>query len=495
MKKYNIFVDKNVVVGKMEDTMFSSFIEHLGRAVYGGIYNPKHPLSDKDGFREDVIETIKQLNLSLVRYPGGNFVSGYFWEDGIGPKEKRPTKKEEAWHSIETNEVGIDEFMKWANKTGVEVMMAVNLGIGTTQNAKNLVEYANSDGDGKYAKLREQYGNKKPYKIHYWGLGNEMDGEWQIGHLPADKYVEKAKEAAHMMRSVDPDIKFIACGSSMIDMPTFPEWDRTVLDGLYDEIDYLSIHQYFFESTTEDDFFASYLAMNKYIETFRCLLNYVQTKHRYKKPIYLCFDEYNVWYNNGKLPEEYEFAPAILEENQSMKDCLVFGGLLNALINNCDVVKIACLAQLINVIAPIMTKDDGGILLNTIWYPYLHFCQHMRGKAIKSLVLGGETFPSRYGDAYYISQAIVEKDDELVIQLVNYAKEDTEVDLQLSGYELLEVTSHLKMHHEDLSKRNTFDHPKEIIPQDEQGKTKMANGHLLVKLDKLSWNCIHLRIK
>ncbi len=495
MKKYDVFLSKNVQVGKMEDTMFSSFIEHLGRAVYGGIYDPKHPTSNSDGFRQDVIDTVKQLNLSLVRYPGGNFVSGYFWEDGIGPKENRPVKKEEAWHSIETNEVGIDEFMKWAKATGIETMMAVNLGIGTTDNARNLVEYANSDGNGKYAKLREKYGQKKPYKIRYWGLGNEMDGDWQIGHLPADQYVIKAKEAALKMRSVDPDIKFIACGSSTIDMPTFPEWDRVVLDGLYDEIDYLSIHQYFFESTTENDFFASYLAMNKYIETFRSLLNYVQTKHRYKKPIYLCFDEYNVWYNTSSLPEEYTFAPALIEENQSMKDCLVFGGLLNALINNCDVVKIACLAQLINVIAPIMTRNDGGVLLNSIWYPYFNFCKHMRGNAIKSLVLGGETFPSRFGDAYYISQAVVEKDDELIVQIINYAKEDSDVNFKLDGYELLEVISHLEMRNDNISARNTFENPHELVPHEMKDQIKMDKQNMNVHLNPLSWNFIRLKIK
>ncbi len=495
MKNYKVIVDKNLIVGEIEDTLFSSFIEHLGRAVYGGIYEPSHPLADKDGFRNDVAKVVEKLNLSLVRYPGGNFVSGYFWEDGIGPKENRPSKKEEAWRSIETNEVGTDEFMKWANKVNIKPFMAVNLGTGTIENARNLVEYCNANDDSKYANLRRKYGSKIPYDVIYWGLGNEMDGEWQIGHLSAEKYVEKAKAAAHAMREVDPNIKFIGCGSSMIDMPTFPEWDRIVLDGLYDEIDYLSIHQYFYEQTNEDDYFASYLAMEKYIGTFRSLLNYIQAKHRYKKPIYLCFDEYNVWYNTKPLPEEYQIAPAILEENQSMKDTLVFAGLTNALLNNCDIVKIACLAQLVNVIAPIMTQNDGGILLNSIWYPYFNFCTYMRGTSLKAFVAGGEEFNSRFGKAYYISQAVIYRDNELVIQVINYAKEETKVDFEISGFSQLELISHIAMHDEDLNAKNTFENPTRLVPNEVKDKIKLDGQKVEIELDKLSWNFIRLRIK
>ncbi len=495
MKKYKIIADKNLPVGKIDDTLFSSFIEHMGRAVYGGIYQPDHPTADKDGFRDDVASQLEELHLSLVRYPGGNFVSGYFWEDGIGPRENRPTKKEEAWKSIETNEVGTDEFMKWTKKVGVQPMMAVNLGIGTTENARNLVEYCNADDDSKYANLRRKYGTAKPYNVKYWCLGNEMDGDWQIGHLPADKYVEKAKEAAKLMKEVDPNIKFIACGSSSIDMATFPEWDRTVVDGLYDVADYLSIHQYFFESTTEDDFFASNLAMEKYIGTFRSLLNYVQTKHRNKKPFYLCFDEYNIWYNVTPLPSEYTVAPHLLEEHQSMKDTLVFGGLTNALLNNCDIVKIACLAQLVNVIAPIVTVNDGGYVKNAIWYPFYNFCNHMRGTSLKTIVLGGEQFDSRFGKAYYISQAVTYNNDELVVQIINYAKEDTLVELEIGGFGTFELISHIEMHDDDLNARNDFNNPTRLTPFEVNGKVKINNSKIELDLDKLSWNFLRFKIK
>ncbi|OQC11192.1 MAG: Intracellular exo-alpha-(1-_5)-L-arabinofuranosidase [Tenericutes bacterium ADurb.Bin087] len=493
MKRFKFVYSKNEVVGKTAETLHSAFIEHMGRAIYGGIYEPTHPLSDEDGFRKDVLEKVKKLNLSLIRYPGGNFVSGYFWEDGIGPREKRPQKREEAWWSIETNEIGTDEFMKWTKKLNIQPFMAVNLGAGTTESARNLVEYCNAADDSKYAKLRRKYGAKEPYGIKYWGLGNEMDGPWQIGYLSAEKYVEKAKEAAIKMRSVDPTIKLIGCGSSTIDMPTYPEWDMKVLDGLYDYIDYISVHQYFFESTTEADFFASHLAMDDYLATFRSLLNYVQTKHRYKKELYVCFDEYNIWYNNKELPKDYTIAPPILEEQQSMKDLLVFGGLTNSLLNNCDIVKISCIAQLVNVIAPILTKNNGPLLLNSIWYPYFNYCNYLNGDVLKPFVIKDYKFPSKYGEASLLSQSVTVNKEELVIQIVNYAKEDVTVEMGLNGFDNLVLFKHEEIRDDDLNAHNSFAEPYRIVPHEKKNAVKLDGEKIQLKLAKLSYNLIRFK--
>lgn len=488
MKKFKIVVSRNNVIGTSQDTLYGSFIEHLGRAVYGGIYDPKDVTSDEDGFRKDVIENIKNLDLSLVRYPGGNFVSGYFWEDGIGPRELRPTKKDEAWISIETNEIGTDEFMKWANKVGTEVMMAVNLGTGTATNAKNLVEYCNGNGDTEYANLRRKNGNEKAYNIKYWCLGNEMDGDWQIGHSTVENYIEKAKEAAKQMKSADPNIKLIACGSSGYTMKSCPEWDKKVIEGLYDEIDYLSIHQYFFENSTEEDFFASYKAMDYFISMIRSALEYVQAKNRNRKEIYLSFDEYNIWYNNKSLPKEYTIAPPILEEFQSFKDMLVFGGLTNTLLNNCDIVKISCLAQLVNVIAPLMTERNKGVVLNTIWYPFYNFCKYTRGDVLKTYSLNDYTFNSTFGETSYISKSIVINDKEVVIQLVNYAKEDVEVELSLEDINDLKLISHQEIVHDDLSAKNDFENKENVLPKYKKNSVSISDNKVSIKVDKLSYN-------
>lgn len=495
MKEFKLLVNKNLKIGKVEDEMFSSFIEHLGRAVYGGIYEPTHESADEDGFRHDVIDVIKPLNLSLVRYPGGNFVSGYFWEDGIGPRENRPQRIEDAWHSIEPNIIGTDEFMIWAKKVGVMPMMALNLGNGTVDSALNLVKYCNLNDDSKYPSMRRKYGSKEPYNIKYWCLGNEMDGDWQIGHMPVDKYVEKAKETAKRIREITPDAKLIACGSSTIDMPTFPSWDRTVLEGLYDEVDYLSVHQYFCESTTEDDYFASHLAINKYIDALRATLNYVKVVKKGTKDIFLCFDEYNIWYNTGKLEEDYKIAPPILEEYQSLKDTIVFGGVLNSLLNNCDIVKVACLAQLVNVIAPIMTQNNGKVLLNGIYYPFEQFCKNSRGECLKVLCVKDETFNSRYGIASYLSSSIVlNNKNELVVNLTNYAKEESKVEIELSDFNELELIKHMAIFGDDLSIRNSFKQPNNIVIQELNDRVSIENKKIVIKLLPLSWNSIIFKL-
>jgi len=495
MKKYTILANKNLKIGKIEDELYSSFIEHIGRCVYGGIYEPSHPEADEEGFRKDSLKAIQSLKMSLIRYPGGNFVSGYNWENGIGPREKRPEKREEAWHSIEPNWIGTDEFMSWCKKAGVMPMMALNLGTGTTDNARNLVEYCNSNGDGKYANLRRQYGAKDAYGVKYWCLGNEMDGDWQIGHLPVDGYIVKAHEAAVKIREIDPSVKFIACGSSHIDMPTFPEWDRKVLEGLYDDIDFLSVHQYFFESTTEADFYASYLAMEKYINTLRSVLNYAKAAKKSKKDIYLCFDEYNIWYNVNPLPNDWMVAPPFNEEFQSLKDAIVFSGLVNSLLNNCDIVKVACLAQLINVIAPIMTENNGRVLFNTIYYPLKHATDYCRGETLKSFVTEGAQFDSRYGKANYISQAITTEGDHVTLNLTNYDKEEAEVTVTLSEFKGLALDHHIAMFGNDLKARNTFDNPNNVVPQDMKDTVKIDGEKVTIKLQPESWNSIVLKTK
>ena len=494
MKEFTLLINKNIQVGKIENGMFSSFIEHLGRAIYGGMYQPDHPSADEDGFRKDVIEVIKPLNLNLIRYPGGNFVSGYFWEDGIGPVEKRPQKIDHAWHSIEPNIIGTDEFMKWAKKVNVSPMMALNLGSGTIESARNLVEYCNANDRSKYANLRRQNGHNEPYNIIYWCLGNEMDGDWQIGHMSVEDYILKAKKTAQEIRKITPEARLIACGSSTIDMPSFPSWDRQVLEGLYDDIDLLAVHQYFYESTTEDDFFASYLAVDKYITTLRNVLGYVKASKRSKKDIYLCFDEYNIWYNTKKLPQDYRVGAPRGEEFQSLKDALVFTGILNSLLNNADIIKVACLAQLINVLAPIMTRNDGGVLLNSIYYPFFHFCNECRGIALKSYVTSGESFNSRFGEASYLSQSVVLNEDKITINLSNYAKEEVRLMINLLDFGNVEFLKGHCLFGEDLNARNTFEHPKDVVLKKLDSQVTINNNQITIALKPLSWTAIQLKL-
>ncbi|MEE1314269.1 MAG: hypothetical protein UHS49_00680 [Faecalimonas sp.] len=285
-RKVTVSVDKERAIGAISKNLFGSFLEHIGRAIYTGIYEPGHPLADEDGFRTDVLEMVKELGVPIVRYPGGNFVSGYRWQDGIGPRENRPRRLELAWKSVESNQVGIDEFAIWAKKAGCDIMAAVNMGTAGPQDAADMVEYCNFEGGSYWSDLRKKNGGKDPYNIPVWCIGNEMDGDWQMCHLTAKEYGAKAREAAKMMKWTDPSIQVAVVGSSAEYMPTFPEWDRTVLEHTYDVADYLSLHQYykFVEGTDNvDDYLRSYVNLDSFIRSLRITADYVKTLKRSKK--------------------------------------------------------------------------------------------------------------------------------------------------------------------------------------------------------------------
>lgn len=462
--KTKIFVDKNMKIGKVNDHLFGSFIEHLGRAVYTGIYEPNHKTADDSGFREDVINLIKELNVPIVRYPGGNFLSGYNWEDGIGPKDKRPTRLDLAWQTLEDNQFGTDEFMQWCHKTGIEPMFAVNMGTGTPKEAGNLVEYTNFPKGTYYSDLRIKNGYEKPYGIKYWCIGNEMDGPWQICHLNAEDYAKKALETAKIMRWIDPNLKLIACGSSGAEMPTYPEWDRIVLEKLYDHVDYISMHRYYWEQDSLLDFFASYKDMDDFIQAIKATTDYVKAKKRSNKVMKISFDEWNVWYQNKQKPAGWVKAPHILEDIYSLKDALVFSGMLNTLINNCDRVEIAALAQLVNVIAPIFTQEGGEAIRQTIFYPFKFASNFGRGYALNA-ISDSPTFDSKFGETKYISESIVvdEQKKQISLYLVNYADKPMDLEIELRSFGKLSILEHQVMRG-DLDAQNTLEKPDAIIP-------------------------------
>jgi alpha-N-arabinofuranosidase len=298
-EKATIVLNRNLRIGEIDPRLFGSFVEHLGRCVYGGIYEPGHPEADAEGFREDVIELVKELDVSLVRYPGGNFVSGYNWEDGVGPREERPRRVELAWKVIESNQMGTNEFIQWCRKTGVEPNMAVNLGSRDFDAARNLVEYCNFPKGTYWSDLRRSHGHIEPHGIKLWCLGNEMDGPWQIGHQTAEEYGRIACEAAKVMKWVDPTIELVACGSSSLEMPTYPQWESTVLDHTYEHVDYISLHIYLRNPDGNiPRFLARSLGMDDYIKTVIATCDQIKAKKRSNKTIMLSFDEWNVWYHS-----------------------------------------------------------------------------------------------------------------------------------------------------------------------------------------------------
>ncbi len=364
----HLTIDPHFVVGPVNRRLFGSFVEHLGRCVYDGIYEPAHPLADERGFRTDVIDLVKELGVTTIRYPGGNFVSGYRWEDGVGEPSQRPRRLDLAWHSLETNEVGLDEFTRWLEKVGSELMYAVNLGTRGVQEALDVLEYANVAGGTELSERRIANGAPEPYGIRMWCLGNEMDGSWQLGHGTPREYGRLAMKTARAMHQVDPDLEFVVCGSSSAQMPLFGTWERIVLEETYDEVDYISCHAYY-EPIGGDyaSFLASAVNMDRFIESVVATADHVKALRRSDKTINISFDEWNVWYHSRYVevdritdPQTWPIAPRLLEDVYSVVDAVVFGNLLISLIRHSDRVTAASLAQLVNVIAPIMTEPGGA---------------------------------------------------------------------------------------------------------------------------------------
>lgn len=470
-----VYVDSRRLIGALDRNLFGSFLEHLGRAIYEGVYDPVSKLSDADGFRKDVMEEVRQMGVPIIRYPGGNFVSGYNWLDGVGPKESRPRVLDKAWNSIDTNQFGTNEFMAWCKAVGAEPLMGLNLGTGTAEEAAALVEYCNSDQGTKWSELRRKHGFAEPYGVKRWCLGNEMDGPWQIGHMTATEYGLKAQDAARQMRYVDPSLQLIACGSSGPFMPTYLEWDREVLEQCYDYVDGLSLHRYFTNGPQETGgdsakFLAMNLSMERQIDETIAVCDLVRGHKRSPKRLWLSFDEWNVWYRarsgdatNGHRQE----APHLLEEVYNLEDALLVGGLLNSLLRHADRVKVACLAQLINVIAPIMT-NSGGLLRQTIYYPYKWALQYARGAVLDLLVESPTYEVSNMGQVPYVDVAgtMSAQDGKVAIFALNRDLSKArvvEIDWQdrIPGQVLVATV----LTGTDLKAFNAFPTPQKVAPQ------------------------------
>ena len=410
--KAKIKIDIERKIGEIDSLLYGNFTEHLGRCIYGGIYDPKSSQANADGFRKDVLDATKNLGVSVVRWPGGNFVSGYHWMDGIGPKESRPKRKDLAWGDVETNQVGTDEFMKFIAASGVEPYVCVNMGTGSLDEARNWVEYCNAPTGFYYSDLRAKNGHTQPYHVKYWGLGNEIDGEWQMGHKNAEDYSKYALEAAKLMKWSDDKIKLIASGSSNYN-DKWVEWNRTVLTTLHDYIDYISLHHY--SGNYDKDhykFMAITTRVDNIITITEGLINEVRTKYKMQKPIYIAFDEYNVWYrahNEQKLEEHY-----------NMQDALVVAMYLNTFIRHANSVKMANLAQLVNVIAPMMITNDK-LWMQTTYYPLSLFAKNCHGQSLETFVQSDKYDAGDYKQIPYLDVSTIynDKTQEIILNVVN----------------------------------------------------------------------------
>jgi alpha-N-arabinofuranosidase len=469
-----IYIDSRRTIGALDRNLFGSFLENLGRAIYEGIYDPESKLSDGNGFRKDLMDQIRKLGVPIIRYPGGNFVSGYNWLDGVGPKQDRPRVLDKAWNALQSNQFGTNEYMMWCKAVGTEPLMGLNLGTGTAEQAAALVEYCNVDKGTEWSELRRKHGYPEPYGVTHWCLGNEMDGPWQIGHMSATEYGLKAQDAARQMRAVDPSLKLIACGSSGPGMPTYLEWDREVLEQCYQYVDGLSLHRYVGNTPDEtggdsSKFMAINLTMDRQIEETLAVCDMVQGRNRSPKRLWLSFDEWNVWYrqrNGDAVDGHRKEAPHLLEEIYNLEDALVVGGLMNSLLRHADRIKIACLAQLVNVIAPIMTNRDG-MFLQTIYYPYSWGLQYGRGTVLNVLTESPQYEVAGMGQVPYLDVVGTRAEDGKVSLFVlnrDLAKAHS-VEVNWQDKAPGQVLASWVMTGDDLKAVNSFDAPKKVVPQ------------------------------
>ncbi len=514
MDDVEVDLHRDQVIGETDRRLFGAFIEHLGRCVYGGIFEPGHPAADAHGFRGDVLALVRELAPTIMRYPGGNFVSGYDWEDGVGPAASRPRRLDLAWMSTETNQFGTNEFIDWCRSADTEPMLAVNLGTRGADAARRLVEYCNHPGGTTLSDLRRAHGWEQPHGVRFWCLGNEMDGPWQMEAKTAQEYGRVATEAAKMMKWVDPAIELAACGSSGRNMPTFGAWEDTVLEHTFDHVEFISLHTYINNYAGDTAaFLASPDLMDKFIDEVVAIADAVAVRRHSGKRIMLSFDEWNVWYRTrrtaaARTKSGWPVAPEILEEIYNVEDALVFGGACISLLNHADRVKTGCLAQLVNVIAPIMTETGGPAWRQTIFHPFSHFSNLGRGRVLRAQIKS-PTYAASYYDPRgaqelsfplpevpYLKLAAVhdEKARALTLFALNRSlTEEMPLHVTAGGFSKLLVEQALQLHDTDLKAANTRSNPDRVMPSPLAGVR--AEGNTLTgTLRPASWNVIRVMV-
>ena len=499
MRTATLTIDPAFTVSPVHRRTFGTFVEHLGRCVYTGIHDPGHPTADDDGFRGDVVDLTRELGVSTVRYPGGNFVSGYRWEDGIGPVEQRPTRLELAWHSTEPNTVGVDEFLRWCRKADVEPMMAVNLGTRGVQEALDLLEYCNVPSGTYWSDLRQANGTDKPHDIRMWCLGNEMDGPWQIGHKNAQEYGRLAAETARAMRMIDRNLELVVCGSSSSAMPTFGTWEATVLAEAYEQVDYISAHAYYFETDGDlASFLGSAINMDQFIEDVVATADAVRAVKRIDKRINISFDEWNVWYQNAtpSVPpkDAWPVAPALLEDHYNVADAVVVGNLLISLLRHSDRVHAASLAQLVNVIAPIMTEPGGRIWRQTTFHPFALTSRYAVGQVLRVELATPSHDTQRFGTTPLVDAVATHDPGSGAVAVFAVNRSVTEtlgVEVDVRAFAEVDVTEALTLADPDPYARASVDDDGSLVPVPNP-TARRDDGVVRVELPPASWTVLRL---
>jgi len=496
MDRTRLYLHTKHRIGSVDRRLFGGFVEHLGRAIYGGLYDPESELADASGWRTDVLERLRGLDFTVMRYPGGNFVSGYDWRDGVGPRDARPERLDKAWNALDPNSVGTDEFLSLSEAMGWEPMMAVNLGTGTPQEAAEWVEYCNGGAGTAMGRFRAENGRSDPYDVKLWCLGNEMDGPWQLGHVPAVEYASRAKAAMLQMREVAPGIEVVACGSSNADMETWLTWDSQVLEEIGEGVDYISLHNYAVKKTPDTlDFLAATNAFDRQIESVDATCRFVAEKGRFRKRTYLCFDEWNVWYRTQfkKFSDANGlFAQPLIEERYNLEDALLVAGYVNSFLRHANVVRIANLAQIVNAIAPLLTVGDN-LLVQSIYWPIAMMVNRRKGVSLNVAIEGPAYESESHGKATFLDAAAILDDDRLHLSLINRSPAPTEVEVRVDDVDVVELADAELLTAESPDAENTLERPDRVAATDFRG-ARVDGGRLTMEMPPFSYVAATIRI-
>ena len=506
MFQARLSITRDDIVAPVSARLFGSFVEHMGRSVYTGIYEPGHPTARADGFRQDVLDLVRELNPSLIRYPGGNFVSGFRWEDSVGPRAQRPVRLDLAWHSVETNEVGLHEFADWADAAGVEIMQAVNLGTRGIQAAADLLEYSNHPAGTALSEQRRANGRTEPFGIRVWCLGNEMDGPWQIGHKTAEEYGRLAAETGRVMKWVDPSVELVVAGSSNAEMPTFGSWERTVLEHTAELVDHISLHAYYEEKPGDlDSFLASAVGLDRFIGDVAQIIDEVTVDLGLDKFIGISVDEWNVWYQTRfnevdkepLLAGDWNRHPRLIEDEYNVSDAVVVGSLLISLLRNSDRVSMANLAQLVNVIAPIRAEPNGPAWRQSTFFPFALTAGAARGEVLAATIHSDSYDTRAHGTVDLLDAAVTATDEEIVLFLLNRSSDNSlALEVDLAGAPADSVLSAQSLYAPDGGDRfstNAVDHQDTVHPVELTDVSLSADGTAAtIVLPALSWSIVRL---
>jgi alpha-L-arabinofuranosidase len=501
MNKARIILDSDFAISELDRRLFGSFVEHLGRCVYTGIFEPGHPTADKNGFRQDVLDLTRELGTTIIRYPGGNFLSGYNWEDGVGPVDKRPVRLDLAWLSTETNRFGTNEFIEWCRAAGTEPMLGVNLGTRGADEAREFVEYCNHPSGTYFSDWRAAHGYPEPHAVKFWCVGNEMDGPWQICQKTATEYGRAAKEAAKVMKWVDPSIQLAACGSSHRAMPTFGAWEYEVMEHTFEEADFLSLHMYYQNPLNEvGEFLANIEIMDRFIKEAVSVCDAVAAKRRSPKRMMLSFDEWNVWYKARTDADHgqpgWPVAPRLIEEIYDLQDALMVGGALITLLNNSNRVKAACLAQLVNVIGAIFTEPGGPAWRQTIFHPFKLTAQFGHGKVLQTRIETAQLETKTAGtiDRVIASAVHDANQQKVTLFVLNRDPADTlDLSVDLRAFPAITKCEAFEIAGPDLLATNTAQKPDAVQPSGHE-EFSIQPDRLVAKLRPLSWNVLSLSL-